>query len=87
MKNRYDRRRFIRDASLTAGAITFSKSLLAKTDNHKITASGRIGIIGLDTSHCIAFTKALNGSNPSEKYSGFKISQSTNTRMDCRNVG
>ena len=68
MKKRYDRRRFIRDASLAAGAITFSKSLLAKTNNHKITASGRIGIIGLDTSHSIAFTKSLNGSNPSEKY-------------------
>jgi predicted dehydrogenase len=68
-----DRRRFIRDASLAAGAITFSKSLLAKTNNHKITASGRIGIIGLDTSHSIAFTKSLNGSNPSEKYKGFKI--------------
>jgi len=67
MINRYDRRRFIRDASLTTGAITFSKSLLATTDNHKITASGRIGIIGLDTSHSIAFTKSLNGFNPSEK--------------------
>ena len=73
MKKRYDRRRFIRDASLAAGAITFSKSLLAKTNNYKITASGRIGIIGLDTSHSIAFTKSLNGSNPSEKYKGFKI--------------
>lgn len=33
----------------------------------------RIGIIGLDTSHAIAFTKSLNGDNPSPKMKGFRV--------------
>jgi len=34
----------------------------------------RIGIIGLDTSHSIAFAKALNGPNPSPAHNEFTIS-------------
>lgn len=33
----------------------------------------RIGIIGLDTSHSVAFTKSLNAPNPNPIYDGFKI--------------
>lgn len=33
----------------------------------------KIGIIGLDTSHCVAFTKALNGPEAMETFKGFKI--------------
>src|SRR5690606_2154113 len=33
----------------------------------------RVGIIGLDTSHSIAFTKILNAENPDPKYLGYKI--------------
>lgn len=33
----------------------------------------KVGIIGLDTSHAIAFTKELNGSNKKEQYNGFSI--------------
>ncbi len=33
----------------------------------------RIGIIGLDTSHCIAFTKILNGENPPPEAAGCRI--------------
>lgn len=33
----------------------------------------RVGIIGLDTSHSIAFTKILNAQNPDPKYLGYKI--------------
>ncbi len=35
--------------------------------------SGRIGIIGLDTSHSVAFTKALNGNSNNVAASHFKI--------------
>jgi len=34
---------------------------------------GRIGIIGLDTSHSIAFTKAINSSDPKPELAGFRI--------------
>lgn len=34
----------------------------------------RLGIIGLDTSHAIAFTQALNGTNKQPAHAGFRIS-------------
>ena len=33
----------------------------------------RAGIIGLDTSHAIAFTKALNAENPEPRYAGVRV--------------
>ena len=33
----------------------------------------RVGIIGLDTSHSIAFTKALNAAQPDSVYDGYKV--------------
>lgn len=39
----------------------------------KKAAEGRIGIVGLDTSHSVAFTKALNGINAPTKYKGFRV--------------
>lgn len=33
----------------------------------------RVGIIGLDTSHAIEFTKALNATNPAPEYAGFRV--------------
>src|SRR5690606_4696562 len=33
----------------------------------------RVGIIGLDTSHSIAFTKMLNADSPDAKYLGYKV--------------
>jgi predicted dehydrogenase len=36
-------------------------------------AGKRIGIIGLDTSHSVAFTKSLNADSPNPVYDGFKI--------------
>ena len=39
----------------------------------KAAAGKRIGIIGLDTSHSIAFTASLNGPDTNEKYKGYKI--------------
>ncbi|MFA7172200.1 MAG: Gfo/Idh/MocA family oxidoreductase [Kiritimatiellia bacterium] len=33
----------------------------------------RVGIIGLDTSHVIAFTSALNHKQPKEEYAGFRV--------------
>lgn len=33
----------------------------------------KVGIIGLDTSHALAFTKLLNATNPLPEYAGFRI--------------
>jgi uncharacterized protein with GYD domain len=37
------------------------------------TDGKRVGIIGLDTSHSIAFTKALNAASPDPVYDGYKV--------------
>lgn len=40
---------------------------------HFGNASIRIGIIGLDTSHSVAFTKLFNAENPLKEFEGFKV--------------
>lgn len=72
MKKEFNRRDFVKTATvggiglgLTAG----TGSLFGRDSQ----ASGRIGIIGLDTSHSTAFTKALNGPDPKPEFSGFRI--------------
>ena len=66
----YDRRRFLRDTGMSGMALGLSSWIQS---NPKLVDAGRIGIIGLDTSHSIAFTKALNTGNPPDKYRGFRI--------------
>jgi len=77
MKTEQNRRTFIRTtavaaAGITMGANSFADSLYPSS-NYGIVAGTRVGIIGLDTSHSIAFTKALNDPNSSPDYSGFKV--------------
>jgi predicted dehydrogenase len=38
-----------------------------------VQAQIKVGIIGLDTSHSIAFTKLLNGEDPKEEFKNFRI--------------
>lgn len=73
MNDKLPRRRFIRYATTSAigaGLLGRFSPALAATDD----APKRIGIIGLDTSHSMAFAKALNGPNVSAAYKGFTIS-------------
>jgi len=74
MNDKLPRRRFIRYATTSAigaGLLgRFSPVLAATADD----TPKRIGIIGLDTSHSIAFAKALNGPSASATYKGFTIS-------------
>ena len=66
-----NRRKFIEAGVFTGLGIVLSKSVVAQnifTDTQK---GRRVGIIGLDTSHCIAFTKALN--SPGSDFRGFKV--------------
>ncbi|HQS53101.1 MAG TPA: twin-arginine translocation signal domain-containing protein, partial [Daejeonella sp.] len=77
MKTEQNRRTFIKTTALAAagigiGANSFAESLYPSS-KFSAAAGTRVGIIGLDTSHSIAFAKALNGPNSSPDYSGFKI--------------
>lgn len=72
MEKPYDRRKFIRNTALMGVGLGMAggiRPLFAKG-----RAEGRrIGIIGLDTSHSVEFTKDLNGANPSAAFDGYKV--------------
>lgn len=67
-----ERRKFIKKASFAIAAVgAMQTGVLANAKN--TLQEKRIGIIGLDTSHSIAFTKALNAAAPSEELLGYRI--------------
>ncbi|MDP2337676.1 MAG: Gfo/Idh/MocA family oxidoreductase [Bacteroidota bacterium] len=64
------RRDFIKTSAITGTGIALSTSLFAQINSNN---GLRIGMIGLDTSHCIAFTKTLNDSAAGESFDGYKV--------------
>lgn len=67
-----DRRKFITNASLAAAGI--GMGVYAKAASGQMPAPGkRVGIIGLDTSHSMAFTKGLNDSASELSKSGYRV--------------
>ena len=66
----YNRRNFIQAAAVSGIALHLSDSLYAM---QAPKAGKRVGIIGLDTSHSVAFTKALNAASPSADYAGYRV--------------
>lgn len=72
MGNQFNRRDFIR----TAGAGAMVVGLAGKSfqaSGSRPQSSRRIGIIGLDTSHSTAFTKALNDPSAGPQFQGYKV--------------
>ncbi|HEY4206476.1 MAG TPA: Gfo/Idh/MocA family oxidoreductase [Puia sp.] len=69
MKQHNDRREFLRTAALAGISTALSIPGLAAFSAPAI----KIGIIGLDTEHSVAFTKTLNDPNASADVSGFRI--------------
>ncbi|GAB2779117.1 Gfo/Idh/MocA family oxidoreductase [Rhabdobacter roseus] len=64
-----DRRAFLQRTALGTLALgTYSISSLAGAEQGK-----RIGIIGLDTSHSVAFTKVLNAADAKPEYRGYRV--------------
>ncbi|NLR57386.1 Gfo/Idh/MocA family oxidoreductase [Chitinophaga polysaccharea] len=69
----FNRRKFIRNAAIAgvgAGLLGSWYSLYGRTPTDPVI---RIGIIGLDTTHAIAFTKAFNSSRPVPGLEGMKV--------------
>ncbi|WP_031529498.1 Gfo/Idh/MocA family protein [Dyadobacter crusticola] len=83
MKSTYSRRTFVRAAAGIGLGLSVRREALAATFS---PASKRIGMIGLDTSHCEVFTKMINNAvtdNP-----GFKVTVAYHpkTNRDVLNV-
>ncbi|MEM9833909.1 MAG: Gfo/Idh/MocA family oxidoreductase [Bacteroidota bacterium] len=72
-----NRRNFIRSTVLSSVALSNGSFSLAKSSpsasltNQEI--AGKVGIIGLDTSHSVAFTKVLNDANAEAKVAGYPV--------------
>jgi hypothetical protein len=72
MKKELNRREFVKTAAV--GGIGLGLALNGTSlFGNGTYSSKRVGIIGLDTSHCIEFTKALNNPDAGLKFGGYKI--------------
>jgi len=72
MKYKINRRKFIKTTSTATLGIGIAGSINPLYGSSSVE-SGRIGIIGLDTSHSIAFTKALNNPEAGSEFAGYKV--------------
>lgn len=66
-----NRRKFILTSALTGVGMSLYKGVFA--NSNFLEKGKRVGIIGLDTSHSIAFTKVLNGADSGSNYRGYKV--------------
>lgn len=63
------RRNFLATGTFAGIGVVSGSTLLAQNP----TGGLRVGMIGLDTSHCTAFTKALNDPNAGATFGGYKV--------------
>ncbi len=72
IKNKIKRRTFIKTAAAGSLGIGLSvkSSGFAKTPDIQ---NKKVGIIGLDTSHSVAFTQALNDPSAGPEFGGYKV--------------
>lgn len=74
MKNKkLSRSEFIKNVTMTGAAIGMVPGLSSLFNKTIPPANKRVGIIGLDTSHSISFTKLLNAETPSPEFDGYKV--------------
>ena len=75
MKKAFNRRHFIKTAAVAGIGIGLADNFLfssAYATQGKLS-NKRVGIIGLDTSHSIAFTKSLNAADAKPEFNGYKV--------------
>ncbi len=72
MKNPIDRRSFLTTTATAAAGMTVLGQGVA-LGSPKAPKGKRIGIIGLDTSHSIAFTKEFNADDPDPALRGYRV--------------
>src|SRR5699024_1538874 len=66
-----DRRDFIKKAGLASLSLSWINSP-SEVVSYQVPGK-KLGMIGLDTGHTVAFTKALNGEQAGDKYGGYKV--------------
>ncbi|PSR54672.1 dehydrogenase [Adhaeribacter arboris] len=74
MQENYNRRKFIKSATAAGLSLGFGLKTTSGLSLDNIVPKGkRVGIIGLDTSHSTAFTKALNSPNAKPEFEGYRV--------------
>ncbi len=73
MKSNLSRRRFIGTSAIVSTGLAVAGNSAATFGQSNLAGGTRVGIIGLDTSHCVAFTKALNDPNAGTEFAGYKV--------------
>ncbi len=77
MKSPQERRKFIKSSALALAGLAITQSSFGKNlsflGRNNIRVGTRVGIIGLDTSHSVAFTKVLNSSTAGPEFGGYKV--------------
>lgn len=69
---KYTRKNFIRYTALAGLGLGFTKYSYPQYSTGKASKK-RIGIIGLDGSHAVAFTKVINSADASPEYKGYRV--------------
>jgi hypothetical protein len=72
MKTKFNRRDFVKTAAIGGISLGLAGNLGTVYGNNSKEGT-KIGIIGLDTSHSVAFTTALNGPDALPEFAGYKI--------------
>ncbi|MGV3686356.1 MAG: Gfo/Idh/MocA family protein [Daejeonella sp.] len=75
MKQDYNRRGFIKTAAIAGIGLGLAETImpLGAMAMGSNPAGKRVGIIGLDTSHSVAFTKSLNTPKEANTYKGYTV--------------
>jgi predicted dehydrogenase len=73
MKNSFSRREFVRTSAIAGAGLASLSSVVSVSMNNNLAEGTRVGIIGLDTSHCITFTKVLNDPKAGPEFAGYKV--------------
>ncbi|MEX2565961.1 MAG: twin-arginine translocation signal domain-containing protein [Cyclobacteriaceae bacterium] len=67
------RRKFIKTSAIAGIGLGLSGSVFPGFSKNAIKEGGKIGIIGLDTSHVVAFTKTINENQDKSEFEGFQV--------------
>lgn len=75
MNKTFDRRNFLKSTAVAGIGLGLNLSATSAFSGpfSAVQKGKRIGIIGLDTSHSVAFTKTFNAENAAPEYGGYKV--------------
>ena len=73
MKQSFNRRKFIKSTAVTGLGLGIMGNISPLFGQGGIPAGKRVGIIGLDTSHSVEYTKVLNATDAPSEFGGYKI--------------